>query len=134
MQRTRMRRALSLLVVALGVGCARYHESSAGGEVINPGDADATVVLHVQNLGMRMVELRSIQDGRSRFIASVGAQDTASVLLDPLLFPTASLFIAAYAHAGGQRIVVGPLAAGRGDQIDFTVQEGLVGSQANVRR
>ncbi len=134
MQRTRMRRARSLLVVALGVGCARYHETSAGGEVTKPGDLDATVVLHVQNLGMRSVELRAIQDGRSRFIASVGAQDTTSIQLDPLLFPTASLFIAAYAQAGGQRIVVGPLAAGKGDQIDFTVQEGLVGSQANVHR
>ncbi len=128
------RRALTLVVGALVVGCARYHESSAGGEVISPGDADATVVLHVQNLGLRMVELRAIQDGQSRFIGAVGAQDTASLLLDPLLFPTANLFIGAYAQAGGQRVVVGPLAAGKGDQIDLTVQEGLVGSQANVRR
>ena len=130
-----MRSTLSLLAVAsLGLTCARYHESSAGGEVISRADADATVVLHVQNLGTRMVELRSVQDGRSRFIGSVGGQDTTSVLLDPLLFPTASLFIAAYAQAGGQRVVVGPIAAGKGDEIDLTVQEGLVGSQANVHR
>ncbi len=135
MRRIQTRRALSSLVAAaLVAGCARYHESSAGGEVISSGDADATVVLHVQNLGVRMVELRSIQDGQSRFIGSVGAQDTTSLLLDPLLFPTANLFIGAYAQAGGQRVVVGPLAAGKGDQIDLTVQEGLVGSRANVHR
>lgn len=135
MQRTRIGRALWLLVAAmLGFGCARNHESSAGGEVISPSDAEATVVLHVKNLGTRMVELRSIEDGRSRFIGAVGAQDTTSLLLDPLLFPTTSLFIGAYAQAGGQRVVVGPLAAGRGDRIDLTVQEGLFGSQANVHR
>lgn len=131
----RVRSTFSLLVAALlGATCARNHETSAGGEVISPGEANATVVLHVQNLGLSMVELRSIEDGRSRFIGAVSAQDTASVLLDPLLFPTASLFIAAYAQAGAQRVVVGPLAAGKGDQIDLTVQEGLAGSHARVRR
>jgi hypothetical protein len=131
----RMRSTFSLLIAALlGATCARNHQASAGGEVITPADADATVVLHVQNLGLSMVELRSIDGGRSRFITAVSAQDTASVLLDPLLFPTASLFIAAYAQAGGQRVVVGPLAAGKGDEIDLTVQEGLVGSQARVHR
>jgi hypothetical protein len=133
MQRMRMAAAASL-VATLGGSCARLHESSAGGEVISAREAAETVVLHVQNLGMSSVELRSIQDGRSRFITSVGAQDTSSVLLDPLLFPTASLFVAAYAQAGGQRVVVGPLAAGRGDEIDLTVQEGLTGSRANVHR
>jgi hypothetical protein len=130
-------RGVAALVVAaalLGATCTRYHESSAGGEVISANEADATVVLHVQNLGMGTVELRSIQDGRSRFIGSVSGQDTTSLLLDPLLFPTASLFIAAYANAGGQRVVVGPLAAGRGDEIDLTVQEGLAGSHAKVHR
>ena len=131
----RMRSTFSLLIAALlGATCARNREATAGGEVISPSDANATVVLHVQNLGLSMVELRSIEDGRSRFIGAVSGQDTASVLLDPLLFPTASLFIAAYAQAGGQRVVVGPLAAGRGDKIDFTVQEGLAGSVARVRR
>ncbi len=135
MQRLRMRSAATLLVAALlGATCARYHESSAGGEVFSAKDAAATVVLHVQNLGANTVELRSIQDGSSRLIGSVSPQDSTSLLLDPLLFPTASLFIAAYAQAGGQRVVVGPLAASRGDQIDLTVQEGLVGSQANVHR
>ena len=131
----RMQAAAALLAAALlGGACARYHESSAGGEVISAQDAASTVVLHVENLGMATVELRSIQDGRSRFIGAVGAHDTSSILMDPLLFPTASLFIAAYAQAGGQRVVVGPLAAGRGEAIDLTVQEGLAGSQARVHR
>ena len=96
----RMRSTFSLLIAALlGATCARNREATAGGEVISPSDANATVVLHVQNLGLNMVELRSIEDGRSRFIGAVSGQDTASVLLDPLLFPTASLFIAAYAQA-----------------------------------
>jgi len=130
-----MRSSAALLAaVLLGATCARYHQSSAAGEVITARDADATVVLHVQNLGLATVELHSIQDGRSRFIGSVSAHDTTSVLMDPLLFPTANLFIAAFADAGGQRVVVGPLAAGRGDQIDLMVQEGLRGSHATVRR
>ncbi len=135
MPRIRIQRAAATLVAALlGGACARYHESSAGGEVISAGEAAETVVLHVRNLGLNTVELRAIEDGRSRFIASVSAHDTSSILLDRLLFPTASLFIAAYAQAGAQRVVVGPLAAGKGDEIDLTVQEGLTGSQANVHR
>jgi len=135
MRQIRMQGAAAMLVAALlGGACTRYHESSAGGEVISARDAAETVVLHVQNLGVNTVELRAIEDGRSRFITSVSAHDTSSILLDPLLFPTASLFIAAYAQAGGQRVVVGPLAAGKGDEIDLTVQEGLTGSQANVHR
>ena len=130
-----MHAAAALLAAALlGGACARNRESSAGGEVISPQEAASTVVLHVENLGMASVELRSIQDGRSRFIGAVGAHDTSSILMDPLLFPTANLFIAAYAQAGGQRVVVGPLAAGRGEKIDLTVQEGLAGSQARVHR
>lgn len=128
------RLAALALALSLGAACAHYSESSAGGEVISPSDAAATVVLHVKNLSQSPVELRSIQDGQSIFVGSVGAQDSTSILLDPTLFPTARLFLAALAHAGGQRVVVGPLAAGRGDRIDFTVQEGLVGSQAFVRR
>jgi hypothetical protein len=129
-----MRAAAALAAVVLGGACARYHESSAGGEVISARESAETVVLHVQNLGMSTVELRAIQDGRSRFITAVSAHDTSSILLDPLLFPTANLFIAAVAQAGGQRVVVGPLAASRGDAIDLTIQEGLTGSQANVHR
>jgi hypothetical protein len=135
MQKTSMREIWSLAAaVSLGVSCAGNRQASAGGEVISPRDAGATVVLHVQNLGMAMVELRSVEDGRTKFIGSVGAQDTTSLLMDPLLFPTANLFIAAFANAGGQRIVVGPLAAGIGDRIDLTVQQGLTGSQATVSR
>jgi hypothetical protein len=135
MQRMSMRNLTSLLAaVSLGAACAQNRQSSASGEVISPSDADATVVLHVQNLGTAMVELRSIEDGRTRFIGAIGAQDSTSLLLDPLLFPTANLFIAAYANGGGQRVVVGPLAAGRGDKIELTVEQGLTGSQANVHR
>jgi len=130
-----MRTGAALLLASLmGATCARYHESSAAGDVISAKDARSTVVLHVQNLGLSTVELRSIQNGQSRFIGAVSAQDSTSVLLDPLLFPTATLFIAAYADAGGQRVVVGPLAAGQGDKIDLTVQEGLTGSHARVHR
>jgi hypothetical protein len=130
-----MHNAAALLVVVLLSGaCARYHESSDAGEVISAHDASEAVVLHVENLGMAPVELRSILDGQSRFIGTVAAHDTSSILMDHTLFPTASLFIAAYALAGGQRVVVGPLAAGRGESIDFTVQEGLRGSQARVHR
>ena len=66
----RLRSTFSLLIAALlGATCARNREATAGGEVISPSDANATVVLHVQNLGLSMVELRSIEDGRSRPIA-----------------------------------------------------------------
>ena len=134
MHTTRIRAAMPLLTAAIvAAGCAG-HQGTAGGEVISASDAAATVVLHVRNLGTNPVTLNTVQDGKSLFVGSVPAQDTASILLDPMLFPTARLFIRATARAGGERVMVGPLAAGKGDEIDLTVEEGLIGSQAQVRR
>ena len=131
----RIRGAMSvLLAAAAGTACGGYRERSAGGDVISASDAAATVVLHVRNLGISPVALNTVQDGKSIFVGTVRAQDTTSLLLDPTLFPTARLFIRASAQAGGERVVVGPLGAGRGDQIDLTLEEGLIGSQARVRR
>lgn len=135
MYTTRIRGAMPLLLAAiLASGCASSRQASAGGDVISASDAAATVVLHVKNLGINPVALNSLQDGKSVFIGTVPAQDTASLLLDPTLFPTARLFIRATARAGGERVVVGPLAAGKGDEIDLTLEEGLIGSKAQVRR
>jgi hypothetical protein len=123
-----------LLAVALAAGCGSYREAAAGGEVISASDASASVVLHVKNLGIDPVALYSVQSGKSTFVGTVPAQDTASLLLDASLFPTARLFIRASAQTGGERVLLGPLAAGKGDKIDVTLEEGLIGSQARVRR
>ena len=135
MQRARIRGIMPLVLAAVvAAACGGYREAAAGGEVVSASDAAATVVLHVKNLGTSAVALNSVQDGKSLFIGSVPAQDTTSLLLDPNLFPTARLFIRASAQGGGQRVLVGPLAAGKGDQIELTLEEGLIGSKAQVRR
>jgi hypothetical protein len=129
-------RALSILVAATiaGAGCNRYYGSTAGGEVVATADAAKTVVLHVQNLNPSPMELRAIVNGRSQFVGSVGGNDTTSVLLDPSWFPTGSLYVAALPANGRGRAISGPLAAGRGDRIIFTLQSALDMSNAIVRR
>jgi hypothetical protein len=135
MYKARIGGAISLLLAAvLGIGCGSYREASAGGEVISTSDAAATVVVHAKNLGIDPVALYSVQDSRSVFVGTVPAQDTLSFVLDPTLFPTARLFIRASAQTGGERVLLGPLDAGKGDKIDVTLEEGLIGSQARVRR
>lgn len=132
---TRLRGAMSLLLAAaVWAACGRYREAAAGGEVIDASDAAATVVLHVKNLGIDPVALSTVLDGKSIFVGTAPAQDTASLLLEPTLFPTTRLFIRATTRAGGQRVVIGPLDASKGDKIELTVEEGLIGSQARVRR
>ena len=128
-------RVLVILAVAatLGSGCARYSDSAAG-EVIDPAEAAKTVVLHVTNQSMSSMELRAINDGRSNFIGSVGPNDSTDVLLDPVMFPTATLYLVGIPADGRGRAVVGPLAASKGDQINFNIQSAYDLSRATVRR
>jgi hypothetical protein len=133
-----MFRGRTLLILAasavLGAGCNRYYGSTAGGEVIAPADAAKTVILHVQNLHQSPMELRTVQNGRSLFVGSVSGQDSTNILLDPSLFPTASLFIVAVAADGNGAARVGPLGAGKGDEIRMTVQPALDLTRATVVR
>ena len=117
-----------------GAGCNRYYGSTAGGEVISSTDAAKTVVLHVENLGQTPVELRTIQDGRSIFVGSVGGQDTTNILLDPGLFPTGTLYLAGLSGDSQGAARVGPLSASRGDLIRLTLQPTLRLSNAIVVR
>ena len=126
-------RALFVLAAAavLGTGCARYTQGSEAGDVIDPVDASKSVVLHVDNASTYPMELRAILQGRSQFIGSVSGSDTTSILLDPSMFPTAILYIAAI-PPDGHRAVVGPLAAGKGDKIRFSIAPVLDMSRATV--
>ncbi|HVX38678.1 MAG TPA: hypothetical protein VHB25_03810 [Gemmatimonadaceae bacterium] len=116
----------------LAAGCAGYREGSAGGNVISPADAANTAVLQVRNLSTQSLELRAVALGQSRFIGSVGANDTTSILLDPSYFPTGNLYIIGIPPDGSGRAVAGPLAAGKGDKIQFTIEPALDMSRAIV--
>jgi hypothetical protein len=118
----------------LAGACNRYMQSSASGGVIDPADAAKTVVLQVSNQSTSPMELRTIQNGRSQFVGSVGGSDSTSILLDPQLFPTGSLYIAAIPSGGRGRALVGPLSAGKGDRIQFNIQPALDQSRAIVVR
>jgi len=120
--------------VVLGTACANGMQGAAAGEYIDPSEAAKTVVLHVRNINSLPMELHVIQDGQSRFIGSVGGIDSTDILLDPQMFPTSSLFVAAIPPDGRGRAFVGPLAAGKGDKINFTVQVSLNMSRAIVTR
>ena len=120
------------IVAAFGGGCARY--TAAAGDVIDPETAAQTVVLEVRNTATQPMELRTVYNGESRFVGSVPGQDSASVLLDPQIFPTGSLYLAAIPADGRGRALVGPLAATRGDRIRFTIQPALGMSNATVVR
>ena len=128
-------RTLMILAAAatLGSGCARYSDS-AGGEVIDPSEAAKTVVLHVSNQSYSSMELHAINDGRSTFVGSVGPNDSVDLLLDPILFPTATLYLVGIPADGRGRAVAGPIAASKGDQINFNIQSAYDLSRATVRR
>jgi len=125
--------AIVAAAAALGAGCSRYTES-AGGEVIEPAEAAKTVVLHVDNQSSSSMELHAINDGRSEFVGSVGPNSSTDVLLDPIMFPTATLYLIGIPTDGRGRAVVGPLAASKGDQINFNIQSAYDLSRATVRR
>jgi hypothetical protein len=131
-----MRNTRVLLVLAaaamLGAACNGIIQSSSAGTVIDPADAKNTVVLHVRNGNTSPMELRTILNGRSQFAGSVGGNDSTSLLLDPQLFPTGLLYIAALPAGGRGRALVGPLSANKGNQIDFTIEPALDQSHAIV--
>jgi hypothetical protein len=130
--RKERRLAAFAIVAAFGAACARYTE--AAGDVIDPVAAAQTVVLDVTNTNTQPMELRTIYNGESRFVGSVGGLDSTSVLLDPKIFPTGSLYLSAIPGDGRGRALVGPLTAVKGDRIRFTVQPALGLSHATVVR
>jgi len=85
-------RGLIALTVAItiSVACAGLGSGGMGSTVISRADAAKSVVLHVDNLSPSPMELRTISNGRSSFIGSVGGQDTTNILLDATLFPPAA--------------------------------------------
>jgi hypothetical protein len=125
--------AVLAAAATLGAGCARYSDSAAG-DVIDPAEAAKTVVLHVNNQSSSSMELHAINDGRSLFVGSVGPNDSTDVLLDPILFPTATLFLVGVPADGRGRAVVGPIAASKGDQLNFNIQSAYDLSRATVHR
>jgi hypothetical protein len=129
-------RALVPLVVAavFSVACATLGTGPSSGDVISRTDAAKSVVLHVDNLSPSPMELRTISNGRSAFIGSVGGQDSTNILLDATLFPTGSLYLTAIPSDRRGQARVGPLSAGRGDIIKFTIQPALDLSRAIVVR
>jgi len=131
-----MRKTRALLVLAtaamMGAACNNYMQYSSPGTVIDPADAKNTVVLHVSNGNTSPMELRTILNGRSQFAGSVGGNDSTSLLLDPQLFPTGLLYIAALPSGGRRRALVGPLSANKGNRIDFRIEPALDQSHAIV--
>ena len=128
-------RGLFIMAVAatLGAGCAGYNQGSAAGE-IDPAMAAQTVVLHVNNVNSSPMELRTIINGHSDFIGSVSGNDSTAIALDPKLFPTGFLYLAAIPADASGRAIVGPLTASKGNQIKFTIQPALDMSNAIVVR
>ena len=133
MSKHRMAFALAAATL-IAIGCAHGIESSASGEVIDAAAAAKTVVLHVDNQNPQSMELRTVLDGRSTFVGSVGGNDSTSILLDPMMFPAGSLYIVAVPADGVGRAIAGPMAASKGDRIDFSVSQALNMSHAFVRR
>ncbi|HEY4218151.1 MAG TPA: hypothetical protein VGM67_13490 [Gemmatimonadaceae bacterium] len=126
-------RALTIIATAaiLGTGCGLSH-GNAGGTYISPEDAASTVVLHVVNRSSESLELRTVENGQSLFIGSVGAADSTALLLDPSLFPTATLYVLGVPASGRGRASVGPISATKGQQINLTVEPSLGLSHATV--
>lgn len=133
MFRNRVALVLAAATIA-GAGCNRYYGSTAGGEVVSTAEARQTVVLHVENLSELPMELRTYQNGQSSFIGSVGGRDTANILLDRGLFPTANLYLGIVSGDVRGATRVGPLSASRGDLIRLTVQPTVSLSNAIVVR
>ena len=129
-------RALVALAIAaaISVACATTGGGGMSSREISPTDAKKSVVLHVDNLSPSPMELRTMNNGRSAFIGSVSGQDSTNILLDATLFPTGSLYILGIPSDRRGQARVGPLSAGRGDIIKFTIQPALDLSRAIVVR
>ena len=131
----KFRTAIAVATAAvLASACAQLSQGAAGTEGIDPAEAAQTALLHVDNLSPASVELRTVINGQSRFIGSVGANDSTSILLDPTIFPTGFLYLTAVPPDGRRRALVGPLSVGKGDRIRFTVEHALEQSHATVTR
>jgi hypothetical protein len=132
----RRRQAIMYAAATLSFAAACYNSGSAAGDIssVDPAAAAKSVVLSVKSQYSSGSALYSVENGQSRFIGSVGANDSTEILLDPSLFPTGFLYITAVPGDGQGRAVVGPLAASKGDKIVMNISPDLRLSRATVRR
>jgi hypothetical protein len=128
-------RTLAMAAAAMvSVACASLGSGPVSGGVITKADAAKSVVLHVDNLSSSPMELRTLSTGRSTFIGSVSGQDSTNILCDATLFPTGNLYLVGIPSDRRGQARVGPLSAGKGDIIKFTIQPALDLSRAVVVR
>jgi len=132
----RGKQAITYITAALTFATACYNSGSAAGDVtsIDPVEAAKTVVLSVKSQYSSGSALYTAENGQTKFIGSVGANDSTEILLDPSLFPTGFLYITALPGDGHGRAVVGPLGASKGDRIIMNIAPELSLSRATVRR
>ena len=114
--------------------CARGTQSSDAGVYIDPAEAAKTVTLEVQNENQNPMELRVVVNDQSYFVGSVGGGEKTAMLLDARWFPTGFMYVVGVPADARGRAVVGPLSAGRGDRIRFSISPTLSMSRATVIR
>ena len=120
--------------VVLASACARGMQGSDAGVYIDPAEAAKTVTLEVQNDNPNPMELRIIVNDQSYFVGSVGGTEKTSMLLDPRWFPTGFMYVIGLPADSRGRAIVGPLSAGKGDRIKFSISPTLSMSRATVVR
>jgi len=130
------KQTIRYLAATLTLAAACYNSGSAAGDIssIDPADAAKSVVLSVKSQYSSGAALYAVEEGQSRFVGSVGANDSTEILLDASLFPTGFLYITAVPGDGRGRAVVGPLAASKGDKIVMNISPELRLSRATVKR
>ena len=114
--------------------CARGMQGSDGGVYIDPAEAAKTVTLEVQNDNANAMELRVVVNDQSYFVGSVGGAEKTALLLDPRWFPTGFMYVVGIPADSRGRAVAGPLSAGKGDRIRFSISQTLSMSRATVVR
>src|SRR4051812_13912731 len=114
--------------------CARGMQGSEAGVYIDPAEAAKTVTLEVQNDNPNPMELRIVVNDQSYFVGSVGGAEKTSMLLDPRWFPTGFMYVVGIPADARGRALAGPLAAGKGDRIKFSISPTLSMSRATVVR
>lgn len=131
----RLKRFMILAASAvMASACARGMQGSDAGVYIDPAEAAKTVTLEVQNDNPNPMELRVIVNDQSYFVGSVGGGEKTSMLLDPRWFPAGFVYVIGLPADARGRAIVGPLSAGKGDRIKFSISPTLSMSRATVVR
>jgi hypothetical protein len=135
-----MRQLTQLIAAAASAvclaGCMHHgtQAASAGDVIVDSLTATRTAILRIQNDYPSEVRVYTVLDNQANYIAKAMPNETRTWVMDPNLFPAASISFEARAADGSARQRIGPFKLVKGQTIEIVVPANMERTRAMIHQ